>query len=323
MTATLAKFEPPVGKTLFVVGQDCNASGKTIYGAGYGDNATLGAVAPAGVSSYYSLTTAPGAGLTSEIDWGTGPLHADAYLNNSYWNNSVICLGLYMQDGNNTVLSDVVSGGRDEELDALITWLQKVAPRPVFLRIGYEFDYQYAGNPQGYVDAWKYVVDLIRSKGLNNVAFVWQAASGIGEWDTLSQWYPGDEYVDWLGFSYFEYDGTLTEGSGIIAAAKTLQKPVMIAESTPRGAHLNVSAEANTAWTGFFSRMFTLIESNSDVVKALCYINQDWDAQSYWYDQGWGNSRIQDTEVESKWNSKITEENWLHASPDLFSLLAH
>ena len=41
------------------------------------------------------------------------------------------------------------------------------------------------------------------SMGIENVAYIWQS-HGFDEPDSLLEaWYPGDEYVDWCGVSFF------------------------------------------------------------------------------------------------------------------------
>ncbi|MEV0154728.1 glycosyl hydrolase [Micromonospora sp. NPDC050686] len=81
---------------------------------------------------------------------------------------------------------------------------------PVAIRFAHEMNgYWYPwcetvnGNgPGDYVKAWRHVRDLFRAAGATNVTWVW---SPNNRWDTstpeLSTFYPGDEYVDWVGIS--------------------------------------------------------------------------------------------------------------------------
>ncbi|MFN3405911.1 MAG: carbohydrate-binding protein [Cytophagaceae bacterium] len=315
-----AKYEPQDGKVLFFIGQDCNATGGTIYGSGYIDDADLRTHMPAGITTYYSLVAPAGAGLNSMVDWGAGPLHASHYLANTYFSNSVISIGLYMTDGHQNTLN-VTGGAYNAQLDALANWIKSISPKPVYLRIGYEFDGQYLNNPSVYRNAWIYIVNRFRSQNVQNVAYVWQAASGNGGVNYLMQWYPGDEYVDWVGYSHFEFDGNRFEGADIFTIARNKRKPVMIAEAMARGFRLDNATHANAAWSGYFTRLFNKIQQNIDVVKALCYINQDWDAQATWAGQGWGNSRIQNTVIEANWINELKKSYWLQASSQLISTL--
>ena len=315
-----AKYEPPDGNILLVVGQDLNATGKSIYGTGYSDDVQLGAVPPAGVTTYSSTSLAVGQGITSMIDYGAGPLYADLYTKTSYYNNTAIVVGLYMVND----LNNVTSGARDANLDALGNWIKSVSPRPVFLRIGYEFDYQYGCCSSQYIQAWQYIVNRFRTiLNVTNVAFVWQASSGSGGQSYLLQWYPGDSYVDWMAYSHFFYNsGTLSQS--LLDLARLKRKPVMIAESTPQGYYLNTSSGALNAWTNYFAPLFTHLNTNLDIIKAFCYINQDWDAQSQWAGQGWGDSKIQDNgdgQIKTNWLTATNQSYFVHGTSTLFNML--
>lgn len=61
-------------------------------------------------------------------------------------------------------------------------------------------------------------------------------------------------------------------------------------------------------------------------MKAVAYINVDWDSQPMWgppYRQGyWGDSRVQANPViKARWLETVTAPGWLHASPSLFQTL--
>ena len=52
----------------------------------------------------------------------------------------------------------------------------------------------------------------------------------------MEAWYPGDEYVDWMGLSYFvqEADCGGPPFDELLAFAREHGKPVLVAEATPR-----------------------------------------------------------------------------------------
>ena len=54
--------------------------------------------------------------------------------------------------------------------------------------------------PDEYVSAWKRFGETDAGKGSLNVALVWESNSC--EVSNITDWYPGDEYVDWVGISY-------------------------------------------------------------------------------------------------------------------------
>ncbi|MBV9659088.1 MAG: beta-mannanase [Verrucomicrobia bacterium] len=62
--------------------------------------------------------------------------------------------------------------------------------------------------------AWRHVVARARTRGANNIAWVFQAnATSVPakSWNTMAAYYPGAEWVDWLALSVY---GQLTPGDG-------------------------------------------------------------------------------------------------------------
>ena len=72
------------------------------------------------------------------------------------------------------------------------------------MRWAYEIEGPWNGhNPQDLITSWKYVHDRIRQLGhQNHISMVWQAATYCPVRVNYEDWWPGDEYVDWVGFSY-------------------------------------------------------------------------------------------------------------------------
>ena len=118
------------------------------------------------------------------------------------------------------------------------TFIQQ-ADRLVFLRIGYEFDGEWNHySPSKYIPAFRYIVDRLRENGVTNFVSVWQSATYPGGTYLnlpFQDWYPGDEYVDWLGLSYFTYDQYVYDP--FLNFAREHNKLVLIAA---RGALLDV-----------------------------------------------------------------------------------
>ena len=191
-------------------------------------------------------------------------------------------------------------------------------------------------NHDEYIAAYRRIVDVLRAEGADNVEYVLQAsAAGVDEiidggHEDISAWYPGDSYVDWLGLSWFmnpgessivEPDNFVPKTPGqladeVLALAREKGKPVMIAEAAPQGFDLNEGFTAHHSplwdgeaasnrqsmsdediWNYWFAPMFAYMENNRDVIKALAYINVDWDSQPMWgppYANGfWGDSRLE------------------------------
>ncbi|MEL6535349.1 MAG: glycosyl hydrolase [Bacteroidota bacterium] len=360
----LAALEPPTGETLLFIGQDLQSV------ADYVENCAECPL-PGGVATYVNLEgiTTPGfyggLGFTAEdqpfgqtIDWGGGPL--DAYALASQYPKSAIQIGLYMV--NQT--GQVQAGELDPQIMQLADFFHQFPETPFYLRIGYEFD----GNwnqyePNSYRAAFQHIVELLRSQEVQNVAFVWQSATSPvddildGGHEPLDPYYPGDEYVDWVGLSWFlQAHEKPTNGRNnpatqielakeLIDFARAHGKPVMVCESAPQGYHIGTlyqyhhspiwdgpagqgitKVSADEVWSDWFIPYFEFISQHQDAIKAVTYINANWDVQGLWgppYQQGyWGDSRIEaNANVQSQWVTTITEKQWMHGGEHIREIL--
>jgi Glycosyl hydrolase family 26 len=292
-----SKFVPPEGKTLLIVGQDIENI------AGYLDAVK---VAPAGLSAYTSAEFSEGLG--SADDNGGGVQHAGAIVEK--YPNTVILLAVYMVD----MEEKVYSGDVDPSLDRMGNWI-KSANRPVYVRIGYEFDYPENNyQPEKYIRAYRYIVDHFKSMGVSNAGYVWHSyASTVNR--PHMDWYPGDEYVDWFAISYFVQPHVVMNQFADLA--KKHQKPLMIAEASPWYLSTDKSDEA---WNAWFTPFFSFIRDNN--VKAVTYINCDWDKIPLFVSEGWGDCRVQSNDtIKKKWMDETANDKFLKSSPELYRIL--
>jgi hypothetical protein len=216
---------------------------------------------------------------------------------------------------------NIVNGLRNKGLTRVGDWIKSLAPRPVFLRIGYEFD-GFDWNfyvPETYVPAYRYIKNHFDAMNITNVAYVWQSKGyGLSVADH-NKWYPGDDYVDWCAYSHFE-----SPDGNMIKFARSKGKPVFIAEATPVFKEGNTYPDSDIKkpeiaakmWEKWFTPFFRTIEENPDVVKAFSYINVDWYTQSMWKNNvlfKQCDSRIQKSEdVSDKWKAKMAEDRYLN-----------
>lgn len=333
-----ARFEPPAGKRLLIIGQDLGAIGgfPAPNNNGYTDHVSL---VSGGVTTYLSLPRLWG--LTTKVNLWAGDLWAQGIVDNPRYAQSVLAIGLHLVDEEKAV----AAGTHDARIEKLARWI-KAANRPVFLRIGYEFDGSWNHyEPVAYKAAFRRTVEKFRALGVANCAFVWQSctspANGYQKKD-IADWYPGDDVVDWAGYSWFLSSPKQHELTDrLLAFARARGKPVMVCEAAPQGydtTRLNRRSVASgkderpktpaEIWSEWYSPFFAYVEKNADVIKVVAYINVNWDAQRMWgppYRQGyWGDSRIEtNPEIKARWLETISTPTWLHASPTLFKELGH
>ncbi|MEL6358229.1 MAG: hypothetical protein AAFQ37_15010, partial [Bacteroidota bacterium] len=155
----LAKFEPANGKCLVFIGQDMGAiGGHDDYADGYCNYFNV----PAGFTTYTNFS--PGGesfgyvaqgndGIKSKANWGAGDNCAQCLLDHPTFEYSLVSIGLSLVDHEKAV----AKGDRDHLIRELGDWIKGLGQRPVFLRIGYEFDgwgwNHY--NKKYYLAAWK------------------------------------------------------------------------------------------------------------------------------------------------------------------------
>jgi hypothetical protein len=324
----LNKFEPKNGEVLFFIGQDLEAvGGFKEYNKGYVDHFDI----PVGVTVYTNLSPGDESfgfytkgldGVKTKANWGAGDTSAQYYIDNPKFKNTMISIGLSLVNHE----KNVAKGKHDNLIKEFGEWI-KETKRPIFLRIGYEFDgwdwNHYKKKP--FLKAWKRIHNIFTEMKVDNVAYVWQSKGTGSNQEILEDWYPGDEFVDWCGYSFF---GNPDEE--MISFAKKHKKPVFIAEATPvnesGGLYFNTDLKkenvAKRTWQNWITPFFKAINDNPDVVKAFSYINVDWPSQPMWihnltFQQV--DSRIQKSDyISKKWLEEIIKEKYLKPSDSLF-----
>jgi hypothetical protein len=353
--ADVAAAPPPAAEKLLIIGQD--------LGAIRGYMGSDCCVKPDGLTAYLDFydilkpgdfgglgIDAAGQQLEFELSWGSGP--SSAYLTATGFGVSNIAIGLSITENEHPGgLQNIVDGMHDDEIRQLAAFAATVDGR-VYLRIGYEFDGAWNdgySDADLYIAAYRRIVDVLRDEEADNVEFILQAsAAGVDEiidggHEDISQWYPGDKYVDWLALSWFmnpdersivlrENFTPLSPGElsdEVLQLAREKGKPVMIAEASPQAMDLkeNFTAHHSPLWDGepmsgqqsmtdeeiwdyWFAPLFAYMEDNRDVIHALAYINVDWDSQPMWgspYANGfWGDTRLEtNPELARRFNEAV------------------
>ena len=325
---TQEKFEPKDGECLVFIGQDLEAvGGLNKYNDGYCDYFEM----PAGITFYsnlspgdvsYNHTNKGNDGLKTPANWGAGDSCGQYYVDHKKFDRTAFAIGLSLVNHE----KQIAKGKHDTLIKELAEWIQSTK-RPVFLRIGYEFDGWDWNNykRKNYLKAWQRIHNIFSELDISNVAFVWQSKGVGSDQNILEKWYPGDDIVDWCGYSYFGNPDT-----EMITFARRHKKPVFIAEATPVDendglyfdARLTNPKTAQKLWKNWYLPFFKTINDHKDVIKAFSYINVNWPSQIMWKNNATFqkvDSRLQEsTYVSDLWKKELNHPRYIKASNSTF-----
>jgi len=139
-------------------------------------------------------------------------------------------------------LEQTLTGARDE---LIRTNARLVASykKPMFLRWAWEmngdwFDHSGPKNgrkPADYIRAWRRVYDIFTSEGATNAVWVWcpfERSVPDEKWNAVDAYYPGDDYVDWVGIDGYPSSSASTPESifDYVYRMYADRKPIMLSE---------------------------------------------------------------------------------------------
>lgn len=310
-----SKYVPPAGKTLLIMGQDMKAIAE--YTANFSDRPT-----PGGWAAYWGITSMNGVDRMNAEDVASQYGYQNHQTLVDLYPDTVLQSGLWMV-GMWDVLQRAAKGEFNSVVRQFSRWAKSI-DRPIYLRIGYEFDGKHNQmEPVDYVKAYRRIASIIREEGADNVAFVWHSyAAPTYKGYPLSAWYPGDDYVDWVGISLFGhmYSAELSEqADNVFLFAKLHKKPVMVAETSPIN---GIDKNNIDAWDTWFINFLSL--SYRKNVKAISYINADWTSYPGFTSLNWKDARLQNNkQVADAWFKETGKDRYLKQSPRLFGQLGY
>jgi hypothetical protein len=137
-------------------------------------------------------------------------------------------------------LASVAAGDSDAYLRKYASTVRAFG-HPVILSFAHEMNGNWypwgAGHtsPATFVAAWRHVVQIFRDEGASNVTWVWTVNAITGPGASLNPWWPGAQWVNWVGIDGYYYVDTDSFDSVFgqtIAQLRTFSSaPVMIAET--------------------------------------------------------------------------------------------
>lgn len=190
-------------------------------------------------------------------------------------------------------LSEIAAGKHDTYIRA---WLLEARDLrgPIMVRFAHEMNGEWypwgrhVNTPADYVAAWRHIVDLSRRSGVNNISWVW-SPNEVREEDNLDDYYPGTDYVDWIGISGFNWGGlekwqkwrSFNEIFGpTLSRVKKYDKPIVIAETgsieSPRP-----GGQSRAAW---ITETFAQVKVSDPPIAMLIWFNAPFTANKKTYD---------------------------------------
>jgi mannan endo-1,4-beta-mannosidase len=141
---------------------------------------------------------------------------------------------------NSVTLASIAEGRSDSYLYKYARAVRAVKYR-VLISFAHEMNGSWypwgAGHapPAEFVAAWRHVVDVFRAAGATNVVWVWTVNSISGAEGDLIRWWPGANWVDWIGVDGYFSSTSDTYSSIFGSTIKQIRtfspKPILIAET--------------------------------------------------------------------------------------------
>ena len=98
----------------------------------------------------------------------------------------------------------------------------------------YPWGNQQTNTPAEYVAAYRHIWTIFQQQGVRNVTWLWGPNISYEGSSALKLWYPGDQYVDWVGLDGYYQQPTQTFdqlfGPSIAELRSFTNKPMIIAE---------------------------------------------------------------------------------------------
>lgn len=189
-------------------------------------------------------------------------------------------------------LKYIAEGYFDNHIQDFVQIL-KTYDKPIFLRFAHEFDnpqypWSKKGNntPEEFKKAWIHLYNIIKNQEANKIILVWNPWKP----EAVSEYYPGDKYIDWIGLTSLNYsilnENKKEESFRAIykpfreEISKVSKKPVMLAEFG--------SLKIKTNQKEWVENAIRSIEDEFDEIAAIVFFNSEFDTNipvNNWYQE--------------------------------------
>jgi hypothetical protein len=122
---------------------------------------------------------------------------------------------LLQWDPTGASVSKIAGGGFDSYLRSFARSVRDFG-HPVVIGFGHEMNaYWYSWGyrhlpPSTFVAAWRHIVTLFRDQGVSNVTWLWTLQADESGTGAIASWWPGAQYVTWVGIDGYYYHSSET-----------------------------------------------------------------------------------------------------------------
>jgi Glycosyl hydrolase family 26 len=142
-------------------------------------------------------------------------------------------------DPTSVSIAKIAAGGYDSYLRSFANSVRKFG-YPVVIGFGHEMNADWYSWGYGhssattFVAAWRHIVTVFRDEKADNVTWLWTLQADEPGTGPINSWWPGAEYVDWVGidgYYYQTYDNFFGVFAKTIAQVRALTGlPVLLSE---------------------------------------------------------------------------------------------
>ncbi|MEX0660661.1 MAG: glycosyltransferase [Balneolaceae bacterium] len=177
---------------------------------------------------------------------------------------------------------DLISSGFFDDYISQFADKLKNLDMPVFLRFAHEFDNPFypwfmSGKEAEtkFKDAWIHTYEIFKNSNAHNVIWIWNPWKA----ENLAEFYPGSEYVDWIGINILNYGAYNMDGEwhDFESLYEPFHEELINLPSTPV-----VISEFGTLRDGqtqnqWIENAFSVIENDYTEIKSVIYFNSKVD----------------------------------------------
>jgi mannan endo-1,4-beta-mannosidase len=134
----------------------------------------------------------------------------------------------------------IADGGYDRYLRSFADSVRDFG-QPVVIGFGHEMNANWYSwgyghlSPRTFVSAWRHIVTLFRDQGADNVTWLWTIQADEPGTGPVASWWPGAQYVTWVGIDgyYYRPSDTFASvfGKTIVQVRMFSRRPLLLSET--------------------------------------------------------------------------------------------